>query len=98
FYPEKGTYINYEYYAKHDKTIITETSYTNHEIHQAFADQMLKGQGQFFSTHIEGEKIKDWIAYQKTTNVFIDDFLYRASSLNYYWFSLGAVATGISTY
>ncbi|HXL54975.1 MAG TPA: hypothetical protein VN958_01880, partial [Chitinophagaceae bacterium] len=98
FYEAKGTYMNYEYYAKHDKTIITETSYTNHEIHQAFANQMLKGSGQVFITHIKGEEVKDWIAYQKTTNVFIDDYLYTASSLNYYWYSLGAVALGISTY
>ena len=40
----------------------------------------------------------DWIAYQKTTNVFIDDYLNTASSLNYYWYSLGPVALGISTY
>src|SRR5947209_6471797 len=30
FYVDKGAYINYEYYFKHAKTIITETSYTNH--------------------------------------------------------------------
>jgi signal transduction histidine kinase len=98
FYKEKGTYMNYEYYAKHDKTFITETSYTNHEIHQDFADKMLKGNGEFMVAHIKGDEVKDWIAYQKTTNVFIDDYLNTASSLNYYWFSLGAVALGISTY
>ena len=56
FYEEKGTYMNYEYYAKHDKTFITETTYTNNEIHQAFADQMLKGNGEFFVTYIKGKK------------------------------------------
>src|SRR5205814_10481588 len=50
FYEEKETYMNFEYYAKHNKTITTETSYTNHDIHQAFADQMLKGKGEFYST------------------------------------------------
>ncbi len=98
FYKEKGTYMNYEYYAKHNKTFITETSYTNHQIHQDFADKMLKGNGEFIITHINGNEVKDWIAYQKTTNVFIDDYLNTASSLNYYWFSLGPVALGISTY
>ena len=53
FYKEKGTYMNYEYYAKHDKTFITETSYTINEMHTAFAEQMLKGQGEFFTTHIK---------------------------------------------
>lgn len=98
FYQDKGTYMNYEYYAKHDKAIITETGYNNNEIHRAFADKMLKGYGEFFVSHIKGSEVKDWIAYQKTTNVFIDDYLNTASSLNYYWYSLGAVALGISTY
>src|ERR1700712_3137296 len=98
FYDERGTYMNYEYYAKHRRTFITETSYTNSKMHLAFAEQMMKGAGEYFTTNIIGDEIKDWIAYQKTTNVFIDDYLYTASSLNYYWFSLGPVALGISTY
>ena len=75
FYKEKGTYMNYEYYAKHDKTFITETSYTNSEMHTAFAAQMMKGAGESFATHMNGDEVKDWITYQKTTNVFIDDYL-----------------------
>ncbi|MEJ0106074.1 MAG: nuclear transport factor 2 family protein [Bacteroidota bacterium] len=99
FYEDKETYMNYEYYAKHDKTIITETSYTNHQIHIDFAAQMLKGKGEFFTTRIKGKKkLNDWIAYQKTTNVFIDPFIETAKSLNYYWYSLGPVALGTSTY
>lgn len=98
FYQQNGTYTNYEYYAKHDKTFITETTYTNNELHQEFAGKMLKGKGEIFITHIKGKEVIDWIAYQKTTNVFIDKYLENASSLNYYWFSLGPVALGISTY
>ena len=98
FYREKGTYMNYEYYAKHNKTLITETSYTNHEMHKAFAAQMLKGQGEFFTTYISKAELPGWLAYQKTTNVFIDTFLETANSLTYYWYSLGPVALGISTY
>src|SRR5436190_4342639 len=98
FYESKGTYMNYEYYAKHKKTFITETVYTNHKIAKAFATKMMSGKGEFYSTHIKGKKVKDWLAYQKTTNVFIDRFLEKANSLNYYWHSLGPVALGISTY
>ena len=71
---------------------------TNHKVPRAFAKKMLKGKNEIFITHIKGQKVKDWITYQKTTNVFIDRFLEKASSLNYYWHSLGAVALGISTY
>ena len=98
FYESKGTYMNYEYYLKHNKTLITETSYTNHKMHRAFAEQMLKGKGEFFSTHMSEAELPNWVAYQKTTNVFIDTYLEKASSLNYYWDSLGPIALGISTY
>jgi len=98
FNEQCGTYMNYEYYAKHNKSFITETTYTNNKIHKAFAAEMLKGKGEFYITHIKGKKVKDWVAYQKTTNVFIDRYLNTASSLNYYWYSLGPVALGISTY
>ncbi len=98
FYEQRGTYMNYEYYSMHDKTIITETVFTNNKIHNDFATKMMRGKGETFITHIKGSKVKDWITYQKTTNVFIDKYLETASSLNYYWFSLGPVALGISTY
>src|SRR5436190_12423598 len=98
FYQDRGTYMNYEYYAKHKKTFITETVYTNHRIAKAFALQMLKGKGETYITHIKNKKVKEWLAYQKTTNVFIDKYLNTAASLNYYWHSLGPVALGISTY
>ncbi|MGQ0740403.1 MAG: ATP-binding protein [Bacteroidota bacterium] len=98
FYESRGTYMNFEYYSKHKKAIITETDYTNHKIANAFAKKMLQGKGEIYITHIKGKKVKDWVAYQKTTNVFIDKYLYKAASLNYYWHSLGPVALGISTY
>ena len=75
FYVNRGTYMNYEYYAKHKKTFITETVYTNHKVAKAFASKMLKGKGEISITYIKGKKVKEWIAYQKTTNVFIDRFL-----------------------
>lgn len=94
-----GTYMNYEYYAKHRKAFITETLYTNHKVARAFAAKMLKGKGEVSITHIRGkEKVKEWLKYQKGTNVFIDTYLNAATSLSYYWFSLGPVALGISTY
>lgn len=98
FHPERSTYSNYEYYPKHNKTVFTETDYKNHRIHQEFAEHMLKGAGEVYIHTIRKEELADWIAYQKTTNVFIDSFLETASSLSYYWYSLGPVALGISTY
>ncbi|MCY7410507.1 MAG: hypothetical protein LH473_09550, partial [Chitinophagales bacterium] len=98
FNEEKGTYYNYEYYTKHNKTIITETDYKNHPVHKKFAEQMLKGAGEVFIHSFKGKEVKEWIKYQKTTNVFIDSFLEQAEALCYYWNSLGPVALGMSTY
>ncbi len=98
FYESRRTYMNYEYYSKQRKSIVTETSYANHKLQKTFAQKMMSGKGEFFATHIKGIKVKEWLAYQKTTNVFIDRFLEKASSLNYYWHSLGPVALGFSSY
>ena len=98
FYEEKGAYMNYEYYAKHDKQLITEVLYNDHPVAEKFANQMLKGANEIFMHGFKGQEVRDWLNYQKTTNVFIDTFLESAGSLNYYWYSLGPVALGISTY
>src|SRR6185436_1404622 len=68
FYYSKGTYMNYEYYAKHKKTFITETIYTDHKVAKAFAAKMRKGKGEVSISYIKGEKkVKEWLAYQKKT-------------------------------
>ncbi len=98
FMMRKGIYMNYEFYAKHDKLLITETEFRNHPVAEKFANQMMKGPNEVFIHGFTGKEVKDWLEYQKTTNVFIDSYLEIAASLNYYWYSLGPVALGTSTY
>src|SRR5215467_3738262 len=98
FYEEKGFYTNYEYYAKHDKLFVTDTNFRDHSIAEEFANQMMKGPNEVFVHGFTGKEVQDWLGYQKGTNVFIDTYLETASSLNYYWYSLGPVAIGVSTY
>ena len=97
-YENKGTYLNYEYYAKHDKLLVTEVDYKNHALQKKFAVQMLTGAEELFTLFIEGKEVKAWYEYQKTTNQFADIYLEKAAALCYYWYSLGPVALGISTY
>src|SRR6266496_6665409 len=59
---------------------------------------MIKGADEVFIRSLEGRQVKDWLNFQKTTNVFIDTNLEKATSLTSYWFSLGPVAIGTSTY
>ncbi|HMH31682.1 MAG TPA: ATP-binding protein [Puia sp.] len=98
FYESKGTYLNFEFYRLHNKSVITEVDYKNHSIQVEFASQMLTGAGALFMRHIEGKELTDWYAFQQTTNQFADTHLAIAPSLNYYWYSMGPVALGISTY
>jgi signal transduction histidine kinase len=98
FYPDRGTYINFEYYARHKLNLETEVYYVDHSMSDEFANRMLKGAGEFFSRSLTGKELKDWYEFQKTTRQFVDSHLEVATSLNYYWYSLGPVALGISTY
>ena len=98
FHEDKGTYTNYEYYRLHDKMLITEVDYTSDKISSDFAAEMIAGTNRIFTRSLSGQALKDWFNFQKTTNVFIDTNLENATSLTYYWFSLGPVALGISTY
>lgn len=98
-YKEKGTYTNYEFYTKHNKHLTTEVSYINHAMSKAFVKKMLEGPNKFFKRSLKGKKVQEWYAFQKKlTNQFADKYLAKASSLNYYWYSLGPVALGISSY
>ncbi len=97
-YEVKGSYLNFEYYVKHEKTFITDVDFKLHLAQFEFVNRMLKGPEEFFSKHFNGKEVQDWYAYQQTTNQFADSYLTTATSLNYYWYSMGPVALGISTY
>jgi hypothetical protein len=98
FYKDKGAYVNYEYYRLHDKALVTEVDYTKDKLSSVFAEHMMKGTDEVFTRTLTGKEVHDWYNFQKTTNVFIDTFLEKAKTLNYYWFSLGPVALGLSSY
>ncbi|HQV85885.1 MAG TPA: ATP-binding protein [Chitinophagaceae bacterium] len=97
-YEAKGSYLNFEYYAKHEKTFITDVDFKLHPTQFEFVNRMLKGPEEFFNKHFNGKEVQDWYTYQQTTNQFADSYLATATSLNYYWYSMGPVALGISTY
>lgn len=101
FYPNKGTYLNYEYYAKYNKPVVTEVQYTGshiHDDHKKFAATMLQGEGSYYTRSFEGEELRSWYQYQEGTEQLTDQYLLNAHSLNYYMFSLGTITLGISTY
>jgi len=98
FYPVKSVYVNYEYYRLHQKSLITEVDYKSHPIQENFANAMIEGKGEMVIEQLNGKEVIDWVEYQSTTPQFVDTHLYNVSSLHYYWYSLGSIALGMSTY
>jgi hypothetical protein len=98
FYQDKSVYINYEYYQLHQKSLITEVDYRSHPIQENFANTMIEGKGEMVIEQLSGKEVIDWVEYQATTPQFVDPHLYHVSSLHYYWYSLGPIALGMSTY
>jgi signal transduction histidine kinase/DNA-directed RNA polymerase subunit N (RpoN/RPB10) len=97
-YESKGTYLNYEFYVKHNKLLTTEVDYSLHPEHATFVNKMLESPEAFYTQGFTGKELKDWYAYQKTTPQFADSYLEQATSLNYYMYSIGGVVLGMSTY
>src|ERR1051326_7608708 len=58
FHEDRGTYFNYESYAKHNKTVFTETNYKDHPEATAFAEQMLKGVGEVYIHSLSKKELK----------------------------------------
>ncbi len=98
FYQDKGVYINYEYYRLHNQSLITEVDYLTHPIQEKFANAMISGKGEMVIEQLAGKEVREWVEYQATTPQFVDTHLFHVSSLNYYWYSLGPIALGMSTY
>jgi signal transduction histidine kinase len=97
-YEKKGFYINYEFYIRHNKRLITEVDYLSHPAQLELVQQMQKGSGAFFTVSFKGEEVKKWFEYQKKTPQFLDTHLETAASINWYFYSIGPVALGVSTY
>lgn len=98
FYEEKNIYLNYEYFPGPGKTITTEVDYTSQPDVAAFASQMLKASDTFFTKTFTGKEVKDWTKYQEKANQFIDPKQHNATSIHYYFYSIGSCALGVSTY
>lgn len=95
---EKGTYLNYEYFTQYDTSSILEIVTKLHPVVEEFVQEIHKAADAFFTKSFSGDALKDWIAYRKQTNQNADPILEQATSVHYYFYSIGPGALGISTY
>lgn len=95
---DKGTYLNYEYFAQYKTTSILEIVTKLHPKVEEFASEIRKARDAFFTTSFEGTALKEWIEYRKQTNQNADPILEKAASVHYYFYSVGPGALGLSAY
>ena len=98
FYETKHIHTNYVYFRLADVSLLQDVDYSLQEDVAAFADKMLRGPSEFFTTSFDKAKINEYIKYQDEAGQFVDQYLENAESLNFYFYSFGTGALGLSTY
>ena len=98
FYETKHIHTNYVYFRLADVSLLQDVDYSLQEDVAAFADKMLRGPSEFFTTSFDKAKINEYIKYQDEAGQFVDQYLENAESLNFYFYSFGTGSLGFSTY
>ncbi|HUI64205.1 MAG TPA: ATP-binding protein, partial [Bacteroidota bacterium] len=88
----------YEYFKRYDRENVSEVDYSLHPKVSEFVNRMQMEEGAFFTTAFSGADLAEWRAYRKRTEQVPDPLLEDASSLHYYFYSIGSGGIGISTY
>ncbi len=91
-------YINYQYFAPYDTDTIEIIDYESHETVNDFALSMLASDNAFYVKDFGEEELKGWRKHRSETGQLADPLLDKASSLHYYFYSIGSGALGFSTY
>jgi len=95
---KKGTYLNYEYFTQYDTSSILEIQSDLHPRVLEFVKSIKKSKDAFFTTTFAGKDLEEWIEYRIKTDQIPDPLLAKATSVHYYFYSIGPGALGLSTY
>jgi signal transduction histidine kinase len=95
---QKGTYVNYQYFTAYDQSTVEEVDYHKHPKVKEMALKMLSEADAFFSGSFEGEELEIFRNYRKQDHQFPDPLLDEATSVDYYFYSIGPGGLGLSTY
>ena len=95
---QKSTYLNYQYFAAYNQSVIEEAEYNKHPKAREMAETMQKSIEAFFSQSFNGEELNVFRNYRKQDNQLVDPILDDASSIHFYFYSIGPGALGLSTY
>jgi signal transduction histidine kinase len=95
---QKGTYLNYQYFAAYKEGVIEDTDYNLHPTSYAMAQEMKKSAHTTFSGSMEGLELNTFREWRKQYNQFPDPLLDEVNSIHYYFYSIGQGGLGLSTY
>lgn len=95
---QKGTYLNYQYFTAYDRGIVEDTEYNKHPKVFEFVQEIKRSENSTFNGSFEGEELNRFREYRKQDNQFPDPLLDEATSMHYYFYSIGSGGLGLSTY
>ena len=95
---EKGTYLNYQYFAAYKEGVVEETEYNNHPTVLAMVEEMKKSANSTFSGIMKDKELFTFREWRKQNNQFPDPILDEVDSAHYYFYSIGLGGLGLTTY
>jgi signal transduction histidine kinase/ketosteroid isomerase-like protein len=93
-----GTYMNYQHFTQYREGLIEKVEIAKHPAVQELANHMQASPDAFFSRSFEGLALEEWKQYRKDEHQFPDPILEKASSVHFYFYSIGSGGLGISAY
>ena len=93
----KGSYMNYDYY-RNGSSFIGEILYNSHPFIETLAKKMRQNKETFINVIVTGAELDDWRSHLKRLIQRPAPKLDAATSLNYYYYSIGAGGLGFCAY
>ena len=94
----KSSYLNYQYFTEYNNSTIELAEYNKHPKAREMAETIKESANAFYSQSFDGEGLNIFRQYRKQDNQIPDPILDNATSLHFYFYSIGQGALGISTY
>ncbi|HWN88776.1 MAG TPA: ATP-binding protein, partial [Chitinophagaceae bacterium] len=94
---EKNTFLNYDFSGSLEQSITVFSMIHSHPVPDYITKQIRQGKSHFAEIALTGEQLADWIEFREKNGELPDPKLKSASTLCYYFYSVGTAAIGIST-
>src|SRR4030095_10684133 len=94
---DKGSYMSYDYYTN-GKFYVGELYYDSHPLIKSLAIKMRQNKAEFINVSVRGTELDEWRKYLKSLIQRPAPRLDAATSLNYYYYSIGPGGLGFCAY